>query len=429
MKKILFLILILAQGAIMANTLFYQEINGVKIPVIFEEDKTLPTVYLKLVFAGGGSMEDGKKSGLSKLSYKLLNEGTKKLGTTNFAKLLDEKAIKLTAYSGFETAGVEFSCLKEYMKDATELSATLLKDPNYTEDTLKKIKLITGSQIVKREDDFDHVADSALKAEIFKGTALEHDAIGTKKSVESITLEDIKKFLKGAMTLNNTTVVIGGDLSKKEAEEAIAKLLSHLEKGDKAAKAVYFGAKSSKKEIKIKKETQQSYVYFGSPLNLMAEDKDAYKSRLASFILGSSGFGSRLMEIIRVKNGLAYSAYSRNILSKTHSYFAGHLQTKPENEEKAKELVKQIVQEFVKNGATQKELDGAKNFILGSEPLRAETLSQRLSRSFNEFYLGQPLGFYKDELESIKNVSLEDLNIFIKAHPEIAELTFSIVKK
>ena len=135
------------------------------------------------------------------------------------------------------------------------------------------------------------------------------------------------------------------------------------------------------------------------------------------------------MEIIRVKNGLAYSAYGRFNLSKTNSHFSGHLQTKPENEEKAKALVKQTIAEFIKDGATQKELDGAKNFILGSEPLRAETLSQRLSVSFNEFYLGKPIGFYKDELEQIKNISLEELNAFIKSRVEINDLSFAIVTK
>lgn len=413
----------------MANTLFYEEVSGVKVPVIFEEDKSLPTAYVKLVFTGAGSASDGKKEGLSKLSFRLLNEGTKKLGTTKFAKQLDEKAIKLSAYGGFETSAIEFSCLKEYLQDAVGLADTLLKDPNYSEDTLKKLKLLTSSQIAKREDDFDHVADMKLKEEIFKGTPLEYDPIGSKKSVEAISLDDIKVFLKSSLTLETTTVVIGGDMSQKEAKAVISKLLSSLPKGDKGVKELNISAKSSKKEIKTKKTTQQAYIYFGAPLNLSPTDKEAYKARLASFILGSSGFGSRLMEIIRVKNGLAYSAYSRYNLSKSHSYFSGHLQTKLENEDKAKELVKATVAEFVKGGATQKELDGAKNFILGSEPLRAETLSQRLSRSFNEYYLGQPLGYYKDELELIKNVSLDELNTFIKSHPEIAELTFSIVTK
>ncbi len=413
----------------MANTLLHYDIDGTKVPVIFEEDRGLPTITMKVVFTDAGSIKDGDKSGISKLAFRLLNEGTKKLGTTKFATLLDEKAIKLSAYSGFETAGIEFSCLKEYTNDAVKLTEELLRDPNYSEDTLKKIKLITVSQIAKREDDFDHVADAALKKEIFKGTPLQNDAIGTKADVEKIGLNEIKEFLNANMTLANSVIVVGGDLSEAEAQIYAKKILSALNKKGVPPKEHFFEAKSSGKEIKIKKKTEQAYIYFGSKANIKADDKDAHKARLAGFILGSSGFGSRLMEIIRVKNGLAYSAYSRFNLSKTNSYFSGHLQTKPENEEKAKELVKKTISEFVSGGVTQKELDGAKNFILGSEPLRNETLSQRISRSFNEFYLGQKIGHHKDELELIRNTTLAELNEFIKNHPEITELTVAVVTK
>ncbi|MDQ1325878.1 MAG: zinc protease [Campylobacterota bacterium] len=88
-----------------------------------------------------------------------------------------------------------------------------------------------------------------------------------------------------------------------------------------------------------------------------------------------------------------------------------------------------MVNEFVNEGITQKELDDTKKFLLGSEPLRTETLSQRLNRAFEEFYYGRPLGFNKEQLEKIEKVTLEEMNTFIKAHKELADLTFSIVTK
>ncbi len=90
-------------------------------------------------------------------------------------------------------------------------------------------------------------------------------------------------------------------------------------------------------------------------------------AKVASFILGGSGFGSRLMEEIRVKRGLAYSAYGQVSMNKSHSYFTGYLQTKLESADEAKELVSSLVNEFVRNGVTKDELEAAKNFLLGSE--------------------------------------------------------------
>ena len=156
-------------------------------------------------------------------------------------------------------------------------------------------------------------------------------------------------------------------------------------------------------------------------------DAERYVSRVAMFILGSSGFGSRMMEEIRVKRGLAYSAYCQANVSRSNSYFFGYLQTKVASQDEAVKTVREVIADFVEHGATQAELDQAKRFLLGSEPLRVETLSQRLSRAFMEFYRGEGIGAAKRELKQIEGLDLATLNAFIKKHAEIEKLSFSIV--
>ncbi|MFW2443105.1 insulinase family protein, partial [Aliarcobacter butzleri] len=95
----------------------------------------------------------------------------------------------------------------------------------------------------------------------------------------------------------------------------------------------------------------------------------------------------------------------------------------------AQELISKLVDEFVENGVTQEELTAAKNFLLGSEPLRNETLAQRLNKSFTLYYRGLDQDYSKKELEKIQNLKLEDLNNYIKSHKEINNLTFSIVRR
>ena len=135
------------------------------------------------------------------------------------------------------------------------------------------------------------------------------------------------------------------------------------------------------------------------------------------------------MEEVRVKRGLAYSAYGRFALKRSVSYFTGHVQTKLESEEEAIQVIGEVVAEFVKDGITAKELEGAKAFLLGSEPLRTETLSQRLGRAFDEYYAHKPLGEGARELERIEEVSLEEINAFIREHEEIEKLSFYVVTK
>jgi predicted Zn-dependent peptidase len=404
------------------------EIEGVKIPVIYEEDRSLPIAAVQVVFQKSGSIEDGNLSGLAKLSAKMLAQGSKKRGNVGFAQALEERAIRFGVHTGVETLVVDMSALKEQFGAGVDLLAELFAQPNLTPESLEQVKATTIGQLMRKMSDYDYLASIGLKKLLFEGTPLQNPSEGTPESVKKITLKDVEEFVKKHIVLARAIVVIGGDLSWDEAKEQIKKLLAPLAKGTNEP-LPFYEARDDEREAVRREETQQAYIYFGAPYHIRVEDPDLYKSKVAMYILGSGGFGSRLMEEIRVKRGLAYSAYAFGRVTKSHSYFSGYLQTKTESEAEAKKIVKEVVAEFVKKGATKDELESAKKFLLGSEPLRNETLQQRLSRAFHEFYSGRPLGYTKEELKKIEALSLEELNAFITSHPEIAKLSFSIVTK
>jgi predicted Zn-dependent peptidase len=95
--------------------------------------------------------------------------------------------------------------------------------------------------------------------------------------------------------------------------------------------------------------------------------------------------------------------------------------------DEAKDVVQKVVNEFVESGITIDELESAKSFLLGSEPLRNETLQQRIGRAFGEYYSDGKLGAKQVELENIASLDLDKINNFIKQHSEIAKLSFSVV--
>lgn len=412
----------------MSATIKHINIKGIEVPIIFEEQKDLPILNLQLVFQNSGYIQDKDKSGLVNLSSSILNEGTKELGSSDFAQILDENAITIHSSNGFETFVIEVSSLKEQSKKAVSLLNDLLKSPNFTQSSLDKIKTIQTGYLKRKENDFDFIAQNQLKALLFKDTALENPSSGTIESISKIELKDIENFLSKTISLNNLIIVAGGNFTQKEIENLIKPILENLKIGEKSeVKKIDF--KSQKSEKTLQRDTEQAYIYFGSSFNIDSKDEENYKAKVASFILGGSGFGSRLMEEIRVKRGLAYSAYGNISINKTHTYFSGYLQTKNETAKEAQELVSKLLEEFVENGVAQEELTAAKNFLLGSEPLRNETLAQRLNRAFTLYYRGLDQDYSKKELEKIQNLKLEDLNSYIKSHKEINNLTFSIVRR
>ncbi|PAF44869.1 peptidase M16 [Helicobacter sp. 11S02596-1] len=383
---------------------------------------------IQLVFIGGGSVNDGEKFGLSRLGASILNEGTKELGATKFSEKLEQKAIGLSASSGLETLNITLDYLKDKQKDAISLLGDLLSSPNLTENALKNIQTKTISNLLNKETDFDYIASTTLSSLLFKNTPLAHPALGTIQSVKNIELKDIKTYLKENLSLSRLIIVMGGDIDTDKTLATLKPILSKLPTGQKA-KTHHYNANAKPQEKIILKDTQQAYIYFGAPFAINSLKDEAYKAKVMGFILGSSGFGSRLMEEIREKRGLAYSAYMRIVTANIASYATGYLQTQLKNQNESIKLVKKVVADFIDKGVTQAELDNAKKFLLGSEPLRNETLSARLGAKFYNFYLGLPLDFDKIELEQIKNLTLKEFNGYVKSHPEIKNLSFSIVTK
>jgi predicted Zn-dependent peptidase len=426
MKK-LFLLLAVLQGVLMAQSVKEIKIKDASAPLIYEESTYIPIVSMQLVFQNSGHLSN-TKDGLADISARVLNEGTKKEGSVGFATALDEHAVELGAQVGRENFVIEISALKSEFAFAVERVKTLLSDPNYTQETLAHVKRQKTGWLMQKKSDFDYIAAAKLRETLFKDSPLGKPYDGTVQSIESITLEDVKGFIASRLGYNNAVVVVGGDISLKEAEAYAAEILALLPKTN-TDQIDKIKASDQKQTVWAEEETQQAYIHFGAPFAYDYNRTDEYKAKIAEYLLGGAGFGSRLMEEIRVKRGLTYGAYASLRRTKAASYISGYLQTKLSTQEEAKNLVQQVVNEFVNEGITQKELDDTKKFLLGSEPLRTETLSQRLSRAFEEFYYGRPLGFNKEQLEKIEKVTLEEMNTFIKAHKELADLTFSIVTK
>lgn len=411
----------------MAASLHEITLKDTKVPVVFEEGKYIPIVSLQLVFKNAGHLSN-TIDGLADMSSKLLNEGTAKDGSVGFATKLDAHAVDIAAHVGRESFVLEVSALKSEMDYAVERLIELLKDPNYTQEALEQIKYQKIGWITGKQSDFDYVAATALRAALFKGTALARPYDGTIESIKSIKLEDIQHFITTHLGYNNVIGVVGGDIDLTTAERYLKEILPLLPKV--STKAVEEVEASDKNEtILTDEDTQQAYIYFGAPFNYSYKEKDQYKAKIAEYLLGGAGFGSRLMEEIRVKRGLTYGAYSSLRRTKSVSYLSGYLQTKLSTQDEAKELVQKVVDDFVKEGITQKELEDTKKFLLGSEPLRTETLSQRLGRAYNDFYYGRPLDFADEQLKKIESVTLDEVNDFIKAHTELSDITFSIVTK
>src|SRR3990167_7976352 len=248
MKKAILTLLILG-NIIMAATIEDIKVKDTNIPLIFEQDKRLPLVTIQFIFKNSGSVADTTKAGLAKFSAKVMNEGTKKLGSSAFAEELESKAIHISASTGKETFVIEVGCLKEELDNGLKYFDMLLKDPNLAQDAIDKVKTTTLGSLARKENDFDYIASSELNALLFEGSVLANPSLGTVESVKSIELEDVKKFLTDNLVISKLMVVVGGDIEAEDVKTKVTKIIKSMAVGENGDVKNYSVTKEPKEKI------------------------------------------------------------------------------------------------------------------------------------------------------------------------------------
>ncbi|EAJ6151576.1 insulinase family protein [Campylobacter lari] len=399
------------------------DFNNTKIDIIYEYENELPVVFFKLIFKNSGKIAEKHNRGCASMLARILNEGS----NDGFFKSLEYRAIELYTKASFEHFQISIKCLKEHFNFALEKLQELFLNVRFEEKILQRLKTLALGELASLNTDYDYQAKRLLNKNVFKDEIFTSGLDGTKESIEKINLKELQDFMNENLVLDNALFVFGGDIKEDEVKVKTEKICQILKRNTPNQNKSYKLIDESI-EVSEQKSTEQAYVYFCSPFNMQIDDEKMYLAKLALFILGQGGFGSRLMEEVRVKRGLAYSAYAMLDVNLNYSRVFGYLQTKNESSNEAKALVKEVFENFVQNGVNEKEFQLAKQFLVGSMPLRYESLAKRLDIMLNEYLHGLKLGNLKEEMQKIKNTTLDELNDFIKAHSEITKVSFASIE-
>ncbi|MEO1942447.1 MAG: pitrilysin family protein [Campylobacterales bacterium] len=354
------------------------------------------------------------KPGIPFLYSLILNRyGNRKLGR-HFFDRLEERAIHLEIRPGREFLTIEVGALNSQLPDALSYLRELLEEPNFTEETFERGLQEREEIIRNQENNKDYLATKLLYKISFPGTPLAKPSTG--ELGDRYQLEELWEFHRqGVRTGGGYLLVVGKEVSPEE--------FNYLPIGTPPKIPHYTPIQRYATE---EVESEQAYIHFLAPLHSNPKE-EGYLRKIAFQILGAGGFGSRIMEEIRVKRGLAYSAYGFAEVRKITSLFKGHLQTKLETQQEAVEVLKGVIRRFLEKGVTEQEVEEAKKFLVGSEPLRRETPMQRLFIQFREEYFGLGKGYYHRELELIQQATAADVNRYIQRHPEIGKLSIATV--
>lgn len=337
-----------------------------EIPVFFVERKEIPIIEISVMFHAG-SCYDNKLLGIANLTNELIDQGTENFTLREIAEGFESVGAQFYKAVDRDKAEIGFRSLSQpnYFKKALLYFEEILNRPTFPENAFIRLKNLILSAINYQQQMPDLVAKNSFYTNVYGHHPYAHSVLGTEKSVTQLTLENVKKFYHEYYVSSNATITIVGNLSRKQAEKIANRLVKNLQTG-KLAQLPFSPIEPLAKEIIIPFPSQQTHILIGQAG--VTYDANYLPIMVGNQILGGSTTTSRLFKVIREKQGLAYTATSASTGMLEGGPLIIIMQTRNQEAKKALTLALNILDEFLTEGPTKKELTAIKNKIINSFP-------------------------------------------------------------
>ena len=407
-------IFILSTPIAHAKTLDIQKVVSKKgITAWLVEDSSVPVISFQFAFKGAGAVNDPQdKQGLARMLSNTMDEGAGELDSQAFQKELQDLSISLSFNSGRDHFGGSVKTLTKNSERAFMLLEQAIMRPRFDPDPVQRMRAANQSRIRSSLSNPDWMAARVLNDTAFDGHIYAQNSGGTLSSLEAITPDDLRAFRRKHLGKNNVVVAVAGDINAKRLKIILDNVFAGLPdvevtKHDKSEL-------QNKGTISVyKQDIPQTVIEIMQP-GITRDDPDYFTAQVMNFVLGSSGFGSRLTEEIREKRGLTYGIYSS--FYNLDQIAAMSVSTSTKNES-VPEMLATIQNEFTRmkdEGITQKELNDAKAYLIGSLPLSLTSTDKISGLMLSLLRDGLPIDYLDIREEALRAMTLDDVSSIAK---------------
>ena len=379
----------------------YELDNG--LVVYLMEDHDLPLVGGSATFRTGAYLVPAEQVGLASMTGQAMRlGGTQNHSPDELNELLEQRAASVETAISATSGNASFSSLTEDLGDVFELFADVIMQPAFDEEMFALIKGRTAGSISRRNDDPDEIASREFSKLVY-GADSPYARTVEYANLDNISRADVVSFYERTLSPENTILGISGDFDPAEMKALIAQTLGTWESsGDKMDIAAPPEGTQQSAGLFMVDQAQltQSSIHVG---HIGGELRNPYHASMAILNEVLNGFGGRLFNEIRSRQGLAYSVYAFWSPRYDHNgLFIGGGQTRSEATVPFIESMYEELERVRQTPITEEELVFAKDSVLNSFVFNFQTPNQTLSRLIRYEYHGYPSDFvfqFRDQVE------------------------------
>jgi len=396
--------------------------NG--LTVIGTKNTETPEITLYMTMEGGSLVLSGdqvKKLGVAEMTANLMNESTKKYTTEQISAELEKLGSSISFSASKTQTFISVECLKKNLDATLKLLEEKLLNPAFKEEDFNLAKKQYKEAIRNEGTSANTMASKAFDIALYGNTVMGLQP--SIKSIETVTLQDVKDYYNNFYSPSGTNLVIVGDIDEAEVKPKLEFLTKWAAKDVKIQPITEVAASPEPQFFIYNKDAApSSVIMMGYPSLKYDATGDYYKNRIANFIFGGN-FNSRLNLNLREDKGYTYGIRSGFSGDKYNGRFM--ISSSVKRSATAASLA-EIMKEFKKyqaDGITDKELEFTKNSLLNEEALKYEAPYQKASFLANIARYNLDKDYTAKQNQLLKSISKDEVNQQIKKYFDANKLT------
>ena len=390
--------------------------NGLEVVIV--PTSRLPLVDFRLVARAGSVYDPEGKEGLSRLTSELLTQGAGKRSARQLADDIEFVGGSLSASAGAEQLVVSGEVLKKDLALGLELFRDVIVSPTFAAEDFGRKQEEALGQIASDKSEPSVIAENAMTSWFWGDSPLAHPTVGWESSVKTLQRDDVVRFHREHVAPERSVLVVVGDVEPSKLLASLRTAFAGWKKSGAAPATDPYGPAAAIKgrlvRIINKPEATQSQIRMMCP-SVPRNHPDWYAIQVANTICGA-GFTSRLVNSIRVEQGLTYSIGSSFRQNRNAGAFRISTFTKNETLRQIVDAVFAEVQKLVDEGPTDAEYDKSRNFLKGQFPLGLQSPDELAGEIANARFFDLPQDFIASYPARITAVTKDDVKRVLKRY-------------
>lgn len=388
-------------------------------------DDSVPILSLSFAFRGGSSADPVGKEGVAQFVAAMLNEGAGDLDAETYQNRIADLSVDLEFGAERDDFGITVRMLDESRDEAIDLLRLALTSPRFDPDSMERIRAQILSSISYNATDPHEIAARVFREAAFGDHPYGRAPEGTAETVALIGREDLQAYVDASFARDNLVIGAVGDIDAASLGLLLDRLFGDLPAEANLPDVPEIVPAGAGRTIVVDREIPQSVITFGAP-GIKRDDPDFYTASVLIEAIGG-GFGARLTQEVREKRGLAYSVGAVLATYEHAGLIWGQAGTRNERVAETIQIVRDVLADVAANGLAQDEIDDARDYIIGSYPLRWTSSRSTAGALVSIQLAGLPIDYVEDRAALFEAVNADDVRRVAAELLEPGKLLFVVV--